>query len=81
MYGKGVITTDARKATELSQPFYGSPLMAARARAGLDVLLASDRVDPARVAAIGYCFGGSVTQALAYTGAPLAVASSVFTAA
>jgi dienelactone hydrolase len=72
MYGKGVTTTDARKATELSAPFYGSPLMAARARAGLDRLLATGLVDPSRVAAIGYCFGGSTVQALAYTGAPLA---------
>jgi dienelactone hydrolase len=72
MYGKDVITTDARKATALSTPFYGSPLMATRARAGLDQLLATGLVDPARVAAIGYCFGGSAVQALAYTGAPLA---------
>ncbi len=72
MYGKGVLTTDAKKATELSTPFYGSPLMAARAQAGLDQLLATRLVDPARIAAIGYCFGGSTVQALAYTGAPLA---------
>jgi dienelactone hydrolase len=72
MYGKGVVTTDAKKATELSTPFYGSPLMAARAQAGLDQLLATRLVDPARIAAIGYCFGGSTVQALAYTGAPLA---------
>src|SRR5580698_8162356 len=48
MYGKGVVTTDAKKATELSAPFYGSPLMAARAQAALDQLLASDLVEPAR---------------------------------
>jgi dienelactone hydrolase len=72
MFGKGVVTTDAKKAGELSSRFYGSPLMAARARAGLDQLLATGLVDPARVAAIGYCFGGSTVQALAYTGAPLA---------
>jgi len=72
MYGKGVVTTDAKKATELSGPFYGSPLMAARAQAALDELLATHLVDPARIAAIGYCFGGSTVQALAYTGAPLA---------
>jgi dienelactone hydrolase len=72
MYGKGVMTTDAKKATELSTPFYGSPLMAARAQAALDQLRASDLVDPARIAAIGYCFGGSTVQALAYSGAPLA---------
>jgi dienelactone hydrolase len=72
MYGQGASTTDARKATELSQPFYGSPLMASRAQAGLDQLLQTGLVDPARVAAIGYCFGGSTVQALAYSGAPLA---------
>src|SRR5882757_3176169 len=30
------------------------------ARAGLDVLVAQDQVDPDRVAAIGYCFGGAM---------------------
>ena len=46
MYGKGVVTTDAKKATELSRPFYGSPLMAARGQAGLDQLLACGLADP-----------------------------------
>jgi dienelactone hydrolase len=72
MYGAGLSTTDAKKAGKLAGPFYGKPLMAQRAQAGLDQLLKNDRVDPARVAAIGYCFGGSTVQALAYTGAPLA---------
>src|ERR1022692_3596516 len=43
-----------------------------RAQAGLDQLLGTGLVDPSRVAAIGYCFGGSTVQALAYAGAPLA---------
>lgn len=72
MYGAGVVTTDAKKAGELAGPFYGHPLMAERAQAGLDQLLATGFVEPAHVAAIGYCFGGSTVQALAYTGAPLA---------
>lgn len=72
MYGVGVVTGDAKRANELASQFYGKPLMAERARAGLDQLLASGLVDAARVAAIGYCFGGSTVQALAYTGAPLA---------
>jgi dienelactone hydrolase len=72
MYGKGVLTADPKKAGELSAQFYGKPLMAERAQAGLDQLLASGLVDPDRVAAIGYCFGGGAVQALAYTGAPLA---------
>jgi dienelactone hydrolase len=76
MYGAGVTTDDAKKAGELAAPFYGKPLMAERARAGLDQLLASGLVDPAKVAAIGFCFGGSAAQALAYTGAPLAGVAS-----
>jgi len=72
MYGGGQSTTDAKQAGAWSGQFYGSPLMAQRAQAGLDQLLQTGLVDPARVAAIGYCFGGSTVQALAYTGAPLA---------
>lgn len=72
MFGAGVVTKDAQKAGELAGQFYGKPLMAERARAGLDQLLATKLVDDTRVAAIGYCFGGAVVQALAYTGAPLA---------
>jgi len=71
MYGAGVNTTDAKKAGELAGPFYGKPLMAERAQAGLDQLLATGLVDASQVAAIGFCFGGSTVQALAYSGAPL----------
>jgi len=42
------------------------------ATAGLAVLLAQDEVDPARVAAIGYCFGGTMALELARSGADLA---------
>jgi dienelactone hydrolase len=72
MYGKGEGTTNAKKAAELAGQFYGKPLMAQRAQAGLAQLLATGRVDESRVAAIGYCFGGSTVQALAFSGAPLA---------
>jgi len=72
MYGGGLVTTDSKKAGELAGQFYGKPLMAERAQAGLDQLLATGLVDPSRVAAIGFCFGGSTVQALAYSGAPLA---------
>jgi dienelactone hydrolase len=41
------------------------------ARAGLDVLLAQPETDPARVAAIGYCFGGTMALELARSGADL----------
>jgi dienelactone hydrolase len=72
MYGAGVTTEDPKKAGELAGQFYGKPLMAERAQAGLDQLLKTGLVDAARVAAIGYCFGGSTVQALAFSGAPLA---------
>jgi len=72
MYGAGVVTTDPKKAGELAGQFYGKPLMAERAQAALDQLLKTGLVDGKRIASIGFCFGGAVSQALAYSGAPLA---------
>lgn len=72
MYGGGQNSLDPKQAMEWSGQLYGKPLMAERAQAGLDQLLKTGLVDPAHVAAIGYCFGGSVAQTLAYSGAPLA---------
>ena len=40
-------------------------------QAGLDILLSQPRVDPARVAAVGYCFGGTLVLELARAGADL----------
>jgi dienelactone hydrolase len=48
------------------------PLLRQRAAAGLDVLKAQDRVDGARLAAIGYCFGGGVVLEMARCHADLA---------
>ena len=42
-----------------------------RAAAGLKVLTSQEQVDGTRLAAIGYCFGGSTCLQLAYTGADL----------
>jgi dienelactone hydrolase len=41
----------------------------ALARAGLEVLLAEARTDTAKVAAVGYCFGGALVLELARAGA------------
>jgi dienelactone hydrolase len=50
----------------------GDPLRTrALGRAGLDVLLSEKRTDRARVAAIGYCFGGTMALELARGGADL----------
>ena len=43
-----------------------------RARAAYDALVAQPGVDPTRIAAIGYCFGGATAIELARAGAPLA---------
>jgi dienelactone hydrolase len=40
-------------------------------QAGLDVLTAHDRVDQSRLAAIGFCFGGTMALELARSGADL----------
>jgi len=72
MYGEGQTTTDPAKAKELSSKFYGNSLMAERAQAGLDQLLKTGLADESKIAAIGFCFGGAASLALAYTGAPLA---------
>jgi dienelactone hydrolase len=40
-------------------------------KAGLDVLVAEPRTDPERVAAIGYCFGGTMALELGRSGADL----------
>ena len=76
MYGKGTATDDPAKAGQLASQFYGKPLMAERARAGLDALVKTGLVDGKKLAAIGFCFGGSTAQALGYSGAPLAAVVS-----
>jgi len=47
------------------------PLMRARAQAGFDILRNNPMVDPARIAVLGYCFGGTTAVELAETGAPI----------
>jgi dienelactone hydrolase len=71
VYGDGKTTTKPEEARALAGRLYGKPLMAERAQLGLDQLLRSGLADEARLASIGFCFGGTVSQALAYTGAPL----------
>lgn len=73
MYGKGVRTTDREQAAKLSGQFKDDVnLLRARAKAGLDTLLADERCDAKRVAAIGFCFGGTTVLNLALSGADIA---------
>ncbi len=72
MYGKGKVTQSADEASALTQAVKSDiGLWRQRAMAGLDVLKKDHRTDAARIAAIGYCFGGATVQQLAYAGAPV----------
>jgi dienelactone hydrolase len=69
MYGKGKVTTHPADAQAFAQAVSKSPdVMRARFLAALDVLRKNPRVDPTRVAAFGYCFGGSVVLSMARQG-------------
>lgn len=77
MYGPGKSTMDPKQAGEWATPFYQDRgVMVARARAGLAQLKAAKGVDPARLAAIGFCFGGTVVLELARAGEPLQAVAS-----
>ncbi len=70
MYGKGVYAKDSAEASRLAGGLYADPaLMRARARAGLEELRRLPEVDPGRLAAIGFCFGGATALELARDGA------------
>lgn len=72
IYGRGVRPANREEAMAATRRFReGIPLLRARARAGLDALRGVPEVDPARLAAIGYCFGGMAVLELARSGADL----------
>jgi dienelactone hydrolase len=72
VYGKGVRPKDAKEASSLVSKYKADrPLMRSRGRAALDVLASDAHADRARVAAIGFCFGGTEALELARAGAPL----------
>lgn len=72
MYGKGKTTTEVAKATEWSSAIKAdAKLGAARAQAGLDTFKAQPMVDADKIAAIGYCFGGTMVLNMARNNFPL----------
>ena len=73
VFGQGVRPANMQEAGQEAGKYYADRgLFRARVRAGLDRLLAVPGVDAARVAAIGYCFGGTAVLELARAGAPVA---------
>lgn len=72
MYGKGVLGTSTEENLKLMTPLMEDrQKLARRMQAGLDAANAQAEVDPERVAAIGYCFGGLCVLDLARYGAAL----------
>ena len=70
MYGKGVHAKDPQEAQKLSGAFYqDASLFRVRSEAALAELLKQPDVDPARIGAIGFCFGGATVLELARSGA------------
>jgi dienelactone hydrolase len=73
MYGKGKVTEHPSQAVEWSGAIEANrEAWLARAEAGLAVLRQNPRVDPSKLVAIGYCFGGATVLQLAYSGSNLA---------
>lgn len=69
-HGGGRVLTDPRELGERLDVIGSDPdRLRALGTAGLDALLAQERVDATRVVALGYCFGAVVMMELARTGA------------
>lgn len=61
MYGNGKVADNPKDALAWATPFYADPQMAKkRLAAALDEVKKHPRADASRVAAIGFCFGGSM---------------------
>ena len=72
MYGKGKVATHPADAQAFSAEAMKDPAaMKARFDAALDLLKHDPHVDPAKIAAIGYCFGGAVVLNMARAGEDL----------
>src|SRR5258708_10523871 len=72
IFGKGILPKEVPEMTALTTIYnQDRPLMRKRATAGFDVLKANPLVDAAKLAVIGYCFGGTVAVELAETGVPI----------
>jgi len=68
LYGKGIRGSNPDENAKLMQPFLGDrPLLQKRMQLAVDTARAQKEVDAARVAAMGYCFGGLCVLDLART--------------
>jgi dienelactone hydrolase len=71
-YGNGLETTDLQEAIKHASALREDPAkFRQRARVALDKLASLPQVDASRLAAIGFCMGGTFSLELARDGAPL----------
>jgi dienelactone hydrolase len=77
MYGDGKVTEHPKEASAMAGMVrMNQKEWLARANAGLKILRDNPHVDSKKLAAIGYCFGGSTALALANSGANIKAAVS-----
>jgi len=71
-YGNGIEVTTLPEAMKLATPLFGDPVgLRKRGRAALDCLASMPQTDAGKLAAIGFCMGGTFSLELARDGAPL----------
>ena len=72
LHGDARLVDDLQEAMGLLQPLFADPSKTrARAKAALAALAARSEVDASRIAAIGYCFGGTMALELGRSGADI----------
>jgi dienelactone hydrolase len=72
MFGDGKTTNDPKQAEQLITTLANHPDLAqARAQTAYDILKKQPMVDPNRIGAMGYCFGGSTALNMACSGMDL----------
>ena len=77
-YGQGVLPKNVEEMTAQTTIYSKDrELLKARMKTGYDALLKSPMVDPAKVALVGYCFGGMVGVEFGSTGVPLVANVSI----
>ena len=77
MYGKGKVATHPKDAGAMAAEATKDPgVVSARFDAALAQLKAAPQVDPEKIAAVGYCMGGSIALAMALHGADLDAVST-----
>jgi dienelactone hydrolase len=78
MYGEGKLASGPEEAGKLAGQFRGDKREVGRkrARAALEAIGSLPQLDTNKVAALGFCFGGTVSLELAWSGAPIKAAIS-----